>query len=93
MKQMGGDRPLPEETNYQTFSSKTNILQTNHIVPTLLHCSECVYCVNNNDLDQLTCGTQDWILSHGINKELLEPPLFSYSPHSVCAILSAVVKC
>lgn len=42
MEQMGGDRALPEETNYQDFVSKTNILQSNHILQSLLHCSLCV---------------------------------------------------
>lgn len=39
MEQMGGDRVVPEETNYQDFGSKTNILQSNHILQSSLHCS------------------------------------------------------
>ena len=42
MEQMGGDRVLPEETNYQDFICKTNILQSNHILQSLLYCSLCV---------------------------------------------------
>lgn len=65
MEQMGGDRALPEETNYRDFVSKTNILQSNHILQSLQHCSMCVcvYCISDNDLDQLTCGRRDWISS------------------------------
>lgn len=45
VEQMGGDRALPEETNYQHFVSKTNILQPNHMLQSLLHCSRVVYIV------------------------------------------------
>lgn len=59
IEQMGGERALPEETNYQKFVSKTNILQS------LPHCSVCmhVYCISDNDLDQLTCDGRHWISS------------------------------
>lgn len=39
MEQMGGDSALPEQTNYQDFGSKTNILQSNHMPQSSLHCS------------------------------------------------------
>lgn len=68
IEQMGGDRALPEETNYQKFVSKTNILQSNHIVQSLPHCSVCmcVYCISDNGLDQLTCDGRHWISSWAI---------------------------
>lgn len=45
VEQMGGDRALPEETNYQHFVSKTNILQPNHILQSSLHCPRGAYIV------------------------------------------------
>ena len=98
MEQMGGDSALPEETNYQDFGSKTNILQSNHILQSLLHCSVCmcvcVYCISDKDLDQLTCGGRDWISSRGIIQELLEPIfLLQLAFVHDRAIIAVVEKC
>lgn len=45
LEQMGRDKALPEETNYQDLLSKTNILQSNHIRQSSLHCSASVCAV------------------------------------------------
>lgn len=66
MEQTGRDSALPEGTNYQDFISKTNILQSNHILHSLLHCSVCVcvYRISDNDLDQLSWKRLDQFPRH-----------------------------
>lgn len=72
MEQTGRDSALPEGTNYQDFISKTNILQSNHILHSLLHCSVCV-CTVLVTMTWINCRGRDWISSRGIIQELLRP--------------------